>query len=104
MRSAAPNVPSASGELFPETAARVEARRATKARERGFGAAVALLVDRGARALSRVLFALEGRWTPLDHWLERELATLEDPSGAARHLLAALRDRGPEAVTAGFES
>ena len=80
------------------------ARRAIKTRERGFDAAVALLVDRGARALIRVLFALEGRWTPLDHWLEREIATLEDPARASRHLLTALRDRSPEAAIAGFES
>jgi hypothetical protein len=79
------------------------ARRAIKTRERGFDAAVALLVDRGARALIRVLFALESRWTPLDHWLERELATLEDPQRAGDLLLAALRDRSPEAVLGAFE-
>jgi hypothetical protein len=80
------------------------ARRAIKTRERGFDAALALLIDRGARALIRVLFALERRWTPLDHWLERELQALADPTGASRHLLTALRDRSPEAVIAGFES
>jgi len=79
------------------------ARRAIKTRERGFAAALALLVDRGARALIRVLFALEQRWTPLDHWLERELATLDDPVRAGELLLAALRDRSPEAVIGAFE-
>ena len=79
------------------------ARRAIKTRDRGFDAAVALLIDRGARALIRVLFALEGRWTPLDHWLERELATLEDPTRSGDLLLTALRDRSPEAVTQAFE-
>jgi len=79
------------------------ARRAIKTRERGFAAALALLVDRGARALIRVLFALEHRWTPLDHWLERELATLDDPVRAGELLLAALRDRSPEAVIGAFE-
>ena len=79
------------------------ARRAIKTRERGFEAAVALLVDRGARALIRVMFALEGRWAPLDHWLEREIATLEDPSRAGALLLAALREKSPEAITAAFE-
>jgi hypothetical protein len=78
-------------------------RRAIKTRERGFEAAVALLVDRGARALIRVMFALEWRWAPLDHWLEREMATLEDPSRAGEKLLEALRSRSPEAITAAFE-
>src|SRR5262245_41995145 len=74
------------------------ARRALKTRERGFDGAVALLVDRGARALIRVLFALENRWTPLDHWLEREIATLEDPPRAGALVIRALRDRSPEAL------
>lgn len=76
----------------------VAPRRAIKTRERGFDAAVALLVARGARALVRVLFALEGRWTPLDHWLEREIATLEDRARAGERVLAGLRERSPEAL------
>lgn len=71
-------------------------RRAVKTRERGFDAAVALLVERGARALARVLFALEWRWVPLDHWIEREVATLVDEARAGELLLAALRERRPE--------
>ena len=78
-------------------------RRAVRTRERGFDAAVALLVDRGARALIRILFALESRWAPLDHWLEREIATLEDRAGAGALLLEALRTRSPEALTEALE-
>lgn len=72
------------------------ATRARKTAARGHGAAARLLVARGARALARVLFALEGRWAPLDHWLEPELATLADPQGAAPRLLAALLEGRPE--------
>ena len=78
--------------------AQVAWRRSIKTRERGFEAAVALLVARGAWALARVLFALEGRWVPLDHWLERELATLEDSARAGDKLLEGLRERRPEAL------
>lgn len=52
--------------------------RARKTELRGFPAASRMLVARGAKALSRVVFALENRWVPLDHWLEPELATLVD--------------------------
>ena len=74
------------------------AHRAKKTGVRGFDAAVALLVARGARALIRIVFALESRWAPLDHWLERELATLEDPTRAGDIVLEALRGRNPEAL------
>lgn len=82
--------------------AQVAWRRSIKTRDRGFEAAVALLVARGAWALARVLFALEGRWVPLDHWLEREIATLEDPTRAGDKLLETLRARRPEALGEGL--
>jgi hypothetical protein len=47
-------------------------------------------LTRGAKALSRVIFALEWRWVPLDHWIEPELRTLEDRARAATGLLEAL--------------
>ena len=55
-----------------------------------------MLTAHAARALIRVLFALESRWTPLDHWLEREIASLEDLGRAGELVLDALRDRRPE--------
>jgi hypothetical protein len=78
-------------------------RRAVRTRERGFEAAVALLVARGARALIRILFAFEGRWMPLDHWLEREIATLEDRAQAGDLVLEALRERSPESLIAALD-
>nr|AIA13938.1 Unknown Function [uncultured bacterium] len=71
-------------------------RRATKTLRRGGDLAVRLILARGAKALSRVLFALEWRWVPLDHWLEAELSTLEDPSGAGKLLIEALKLNRPE--------
>jgi hypothetical protein len=50
-------------------------------------------VARGAKALARALFALEWRWTPFDHWLERELVTLDDPLRIGPRIVAALRER-----------
>ncbi|HEV2705384.1 MAG TPA: hypothetical protein VGV59_05640 [Pyrinomonadaceae bacterium] len=68
----------------------VAARRAEKTTKRGMEAASHLLVARGAKALSRLLFALEWRWVPLDHWLEPELNSLSDESRAGEHLMEAL--------------
>jgi hypothetical protein len=89
------------GEMSPEfRAARlrhaaidawIAPRRAAKAAARGAGLAARLLVVSGVRALTRVLFALEWRWAPLDHWWERDLATLADPHGARAALLEAMR-------------
>ena len=76
----------------------VAAARAEKCLKRGLDASAALIVARGAKALSRVIFALEGRWVPLDHWLEPELATLEDAAGAVPLLLEAVRERRPQAL------
>lgn len=64
--------------------------RARKTDKRGLRAGTCLLVARGAKALSRVLFALEDRWVPLDHWLEPELRSLADPVGAGPLLVDAL--------------
>jgi len=72
--------------------------RAVKTFERGFLSAGRLLVARGARALSRIVFALEDRWVPLDHWLEPELASLADASGVAPMILAALREGNPKPI------
>lgn len=67
----------------------IATKRAAKTEGRNAPVAVRALVARGCRALARVVFALESRWVPLDHWLEAELATLRDPSGAAAPLAQA---------------
>jgi hypothetical protein len=64
--------------------------RVGKCLKRGQVAAARLLVARGARALCRLVFALEWRWVPLDHWLQKELATLDDPAGVGPLILEAL--------------
>jgi hypothetical protein len=75
-------------------------RRASKTwRRRGATFVTNLLASRAAEALLRVVFALEWRWVPLEHWLEPELASLADPAGVS-HLLAealATGDRRPVA-------
>lgn len=68
----------------------VATRRAEKTARRGMEAASRLLVARGAKALSRLLFALEWRWVPLDHWLEPELKTLRDETRTGACLTEAL--------------
>src|SRR4030095_10430322 len=82
----------------------VSMHRAAKTLERGFPAAGTLLVARSAKALTRVLFALESRWVPLDHWLEPELETLADPLRIGPRIVTALKERRPgpllEALTA----
>jgi hypothetical protein len=78
--------------------AHIAMTRLEKTQARGFTAAAALLTARGARALARILFALEWRWVPLDHWLEPELMTLENSRNAANELLAALRSRDPRHI------
>ena len=64
--------------------------RANKCLKRGQTASARLLVTRGARALSRLVFALEWRWVPLDHWLEPELRTLEDKAHVGPLIIEAL--------------
>jgi hypothetical protein len=75
-------------------------RRARKSRDRRYPVAVRALVARGCRALARVVFALEHRWVPLDHWLEAELRTLADPSGVTPRLQEAWLAGHPEALDA----
>lgn len=70
--------------------------RAAKTLQRGNEGAVRLIVARGARALSNLLFSLEWRWTPLDHWLENELRALDDPTHAGALLIEALKSSQPE--------
>jgi hypothetical protein len=69
----------------------IAGRRAEKTLGRGAVAAAHLIIARGAKALSRILFALEWRWVPLDHWLESELKTLDDTTGAVRLLIEAVK-------------
>ena len=78
----------------------IAARRAQKTLERGFVGSGRLLVARGAKALARILFALDGQWVPLDHWLEAALPQVADPTGAGPHLIAALVDGRPEPLLA----
>jgi hypothetical protein len=82
----------------------VAARRGTKTLRRGMESAGRLLVARGAKALARILFALEWRWVPLDHWLEPELSTLGDGREAARLLREALETNRPEPLDAALKS
>lgn len=80
----------------------ISVHRAGRTLERGFQAAGTLLVARSAKALTRVLFALESRWAPLDHWLERELETLDDPLRIGPRIVTALRDRRPAPLLEGL--
>lgn len=70
-------------------------RRAEKTAQRGNTAAARQIVARGAKALARLIFGLEGRWVPLDHWLENELRTLLDPSKVAPLLVELLNTGDP---------
>lgn len=84
----------------------VAPRRAAKTMRRGAEGAGRLIIARGAKALLRVLFALEGRWVPLDHWVEAELRTLNDPTGAGPLVIDALVRGDPaplEAALNGLE-
>ena len=78
-------------------------RRAAKTLKRGFEGASRLLVDRGARALCRLVFALEWRWVPLDHWLEAEMRTLDDPEQVAPLIIQALTTGDPTLITEGLD-
>lgn len=73
----------------------IAAGRALKTQKREMEVAVRQLVARGAKALSRLIFALEWRWVPLDHWLEAELRTLADPTGAGSLLMEAVKNGSP---------
>jgi hypothetical protein len=80
----------------------VASRRAAKTLRRGYDASGRMLVARGAKALARVLFALEWRWVPLDHWLEPELRTLEDPEKSGQCLIDALVNASPAPLEEGL--
>ncbi|GCE22239.1 hypothetical protein [Dictyobacter kobayashii] len=72
--------------------------KACKALQRGYKTSSQLVVSRGAIMLARLLFALEWRWKPTDHWLEPELLTLKDPAQASLLLLEAVRSSSPYAL------
>ncbi len=82
----------------------VATRRLPKTVARGATLGAALLVARAARAIGRVVFALEDRWVPLDHWFDAELATLHDAAGAVPHLRTGLTERSPEAFEAALNA
>jgi hypothetical protein len=82
----------------------VALRRTVKTKGRGMEGAAHLLLARGAKALSRLLFALEWRWVPLDHWLEPELRTLKAGGEAARKLVEALRTGDPSLLNDALNS
>ena len=66
--------------------------RAEKTARRGEAASARVLRVRSARAVARLLFALESRWVPLDHWLAAELKTLPARNGAAAMLVRGLEE------------
>jgi hypothetical protein len=72
--------------------------RARKAQKRLYEATTRLLVARGVQALTRIVFALEGRWVPLEHWWEAELRTLEDPQGIGPLMVQALVEGSGEPI------
>jgi hypothetical protein len=78
----------------------VAPRRAAKTLQRGADCAGRMIISRGAKALARVLFALEERWVPLDHWLEAELRTLDDPAQAGVLLCEAVSTGDPAPLEA----
>lgn len=82
----------------------VATNRARKGLKRAMPYATRMVLARGAKALARVAFALEGRWTPLDHWLEPELASLKDEAGAIPHLRRAILEADPEALQAACDA
>lgn len=51
-----------------------------------------LILSRGTRALSRVLFALEWRWVPLDQWLTFGLSTLHDRADCSQLVADVLQE------------
>jgi hypothetical protein len=81
----------------------IATRRAAKTLRRGMEGGGRMVVARGAKALSRVIFALEWRWVPLDHWLEAEIRTLDDPAGAGEKLIEALTSGRPEPLEEALE-
>lgn len=77
--------------------------RAARMAPRGWPVAAKLVTARAVRALTRVVFALEHRWAPLDHWWEAELRTLADPAGVAPLLVAGASSLDPAPLREAFE-
>lgn len=74
------------------------ARRGIKTHTRRQEGSARFMVARSARALIRIAFALESRWTPLEYWLEKELGTLPDPERSGPAAIEALATGNPEPV------
>ena len=74
--------------------------RAQKTARRGQSASARLLLSRAARALTRILFALEWRWVPLAHWWTAELRTLRTNPDAVELLIAGLEENDPPKLNA----
>jgi hypothetical protein len=55
-----------------------------------------LVMARGAKAVARLIFGLEGRWVPFDYSLEPELQRLPDPTRSAEYLLKAVAGDSPD--------
>jgi hypothetical protein len=68
------------------------ADRARTCEARGQVVESRLILGRGTRALSRVLFALEWRWVPLDQWLTFGLSTLQDQANCTRLVVDVLEE------------
>jgi len=81
----------------------IPVRRAAKMRTRGVPLGMRALAHRSVRALLRVVFALEGRWVPLEHWLDRELATLADEAAVVPLLREALETGGIDPLERALE-
>jgi hypothetical protein len=82
----------------------IAVRRTEKSGSRDVPHGLRLLAGRGARALSRIVFALERRWVPLDHWFDAEVATLDDAAGVRPFLLEAIATTRVEPVRAALEA
>lgn len=82
----------------------VATRRLAKTATRHASLAERLLAARAAHAIGRIVFALEGRWVPLDHWFDAELETLADAAGAVPHLRAGLSGTDPVAFEAAMQA
>ena len=82
----------------------IAVRRSEKTVKRDAPLALRLLAGRGIRALARLVFALEWRWIPLDHWFDAELGTLDDDAGIRPHLIEAIATTSVEPVRAALEA